>query len=588
MILNLVPAVLDRPNVPGSISFRHPEYEVRWWWREFYRISYLGGREYYRPARLSVDFQEPSILTLASDGQLPVASAAGINDLSIKSLPIQSVLFRHNREKSWEFENRRKRAHYLNFIGPITKSLVAHATKKVATREGSDAIKKFWDGVDCDREEKIDEFMREGLRWAQVLGIVWACVDQNPEGVDKDPYAYWVSPLDIFDWGVDDRGDVEWLKQFVYTEAKRTWKDKITPVYRFRVWDAEMVTTYEVGPTGAENVVGRKTHSAGKVPFVPLYCQRDKEAVFPDGTPLMADACKLANAIYNYSSLKDEIGYKQTFSWLAVPDKRIDVLQIGLNTVFGYDPQQTNAVPTYVSPDAKCAETLMNFIAAGIDQLRQMLGVGRGRQEGSMQKSSVDALELEDEDKRSILGDIATEAQSFETRLAAMFEAYDSGGSLKANDKTQIKYADDFDLRSFTDEIQEFLQFDKIGLSPEVDLKARQDLVKKKYAELPPDELDELVATMKPKPDPQLADAAMAGAGERVTPTVGTEGASAAAVGATVPGSKPLDGTGAQGQAVNPMGNTTANRPPNAGSRQQPPAKAKAGTATGAADPGRG
>jgi len=578
--LNLVPGILDRPNVPGSISFRHPEYEARWWWREFYRISYLGGREYYRPARLSVDFQEPSIITLSTDGQLPTASA-GVGDLNIKALPIQSVLFRHNREKSWEFENRRKRAHYLNFIGPIVKSLVAHATKKAATRDGSDSIKKFWDGVDDDREESIEEFMRDGLRWAQVLGIVWACVDQDPNGDDNDPYAYWVSPLDIFDWGIDDDGEVEWLKQFVYTEAKRTWKDKITPVYRFRVWDKEMVTTYEVSPKGDETVVGRKPHSAGKVPFVPLFCQRDKEAVFPDGTPLMADACKLANAIYNYSSLKDEIGYKQTFSWLAVPDKRVDVLQIGLNTVFAYDPQQTNAVPTYVSPDASCAETLMNFISTGVEQLRQMLGVGRGRQEGSMQKSSADALELEDEDKRSILGDIASEAQSFEIRLAAMVDAYNTGGgSTRAKQETKVKYADDYDLRSFQDEVAEFLQFDKIGLSPEVNLRARQDLVKKKYADLPPAELDVLVASMEAQQQKELEAAAAAGAGERVTvdPTTGQP----------VPGSKPLDGKPPQGQSVKPMGNPTANRPLNAGSGQRSPAQAKTGTATGAADPGRG
>lgn len=494
-VLNLVPGILDRANTPGSISFRHPDYVNRSWWREFYRISYLGGREYYQPARVSIDHQEPVLTVRTADGQLPTADAVAVG---VTNVPIRSVLFRHNREKSWEFENRRKRAHYLNFIRPIVKSLVSHATKKPAVREGPDSLTKFWEGVDCEREESATEFVKDGSRWAQVMGIMWACVDQDPKGRDTDPYAYWVSPLDIFDWGMSDDGkSIAWLKQFVYTEKQRTWSDPIVPVYRFRVWTTTDVTTYQISGSSGAEVVGRRTHSAGQVPFVPLFSQRDKESVFPDGIPIMADACKLANSVFNYSSLKDEIGYKQTFSWLAIPDKRVDTIQIGLNTCFGYDPANTGgAVPTYVSPDADQARVLMEFISTGIEQLRNMLGVGRGRQEGSMQKSSADAMELESEDKRSILNDIATEAESFEERLAYLVLAYQPKLTLKAEPEIRIEYPRDYDLRSFTDEVAEFLSFRNIGLSPEVDLMARQDLVRKHYGKLPPDQLDALVDSM--------------------------------------------------------------------------------------------
>jgi len=565
VILNLVPGILAQANTPGSIYYRHPDYELRWWWREFYRISYLGGREYYRPARLTVEFQEPTLGGQRdANGQLPaITPDASAYDITRQQIP--SVLFRHNREKTWEHENRRKRAHYINFIQPITKSLVSHATKKAATREGGDSLKAFWNGVNCERDETISEFMRDGLRWAAVLGIVWACVDkQAADTADPDadgkPYAYWVSPLDIFDWGIDDEGEVEWLKQFVYTEQQRTWDQPIVPVYRFRLWTKTDVTTYEVQASGKPLVVKRRTHDAGKVPFEPLFSQEDKESVFPDGTPIMADACKLANSIFNYSSLKDEIGYKQTFSWLAIPDKKVDKIQIGLSTAFGYDPMTTSAVPTYISPDPEQARVLGEFIAAGLEQLRQMLGVGRGRSEGSMQKSSADALELENEDKRSILGDIAAEAQSFETRLAGLVSAYNGEPNWK--DETTIKYATDYDLRSFTDEVSEYLVFAQIGLSPEVALKAKQDLVRKHYAELPPEEVDALAGSMEAQ---QKADQA---AKEEMQ-------------------AKMLDSPDGEGQPVAAMGNPTANRPQNAGQGQPRPPK-NAGAATGAVEPGRG
>lgn len=129
-----------------------------------------------------------------------------------------------------------------------------------------------------------------------------------------------------------------------------------------------------------------------------------------------------------------------------------------------------------------------------------------------MQKSSADAMELESEDKRSILGDIAGEAQSFEIKLAGLVMAYRSKSMLKADPDIRVKYQKDYDLRGFVDEVNEFLAFRNIGLSPEVDLKARQDLVRKHYAEeMPPDELDALVKTMTLKTaEPATAGLAIA------------------------------------------------------------------------------
>jgi len=335
----------------------------------------------------------------------------------------------------------------------------------------------------------------------------------------------------------------------VYTEQQRTWEDPITPVYRFRVWTKKDVTTYEINGASQKQVVARRTHSAGQVPFIPLFSQRDKESVFPDGIPIMADACKLANSVYNYSSLKDEIGYKQTFSWLAIPDKNVDTIQIGLNTCFGYDPERTPSAPQYISPDPEQARILMEYIASGIEQLRHMLGIGRGRQEGTMQTQSADALELESEDKRAILADIANEAQSFEVRLARQVMAYNTKSSMKADPEIRIKYEEDYDLRSFTDEISEFLSFRDIGLSPEIDLLARQDLVRKHYSTLPPEALEKLVntltaATPEPPPIPQAQLDGAIRTGRPVDSEPAAAGANGPAPGAAKPKLPPFAGAG--------------------------------------------
>src|SRR3990167_1664614 len=88
-----------------------------------------------------------------------------------------------------------------------------------------------------------------------------------------------------------------------------------------------------------------------------------------------------------------------------------------------------------------------------IELARQMAGVGRGRSESSQQKSSAEALELESDDKRSILSDIAAEAQDFERRIARMFLQLKEGEDTDTDDLV-IAYSEDFDVRGFEADVQ--------------------------------------------------------------------------------------------------------------------------------------
>jgi len=500
---------------PGSLLFQHPEYKRRWWWREFGRVSYLGGREYHEPTQLRIEFQEPSFArnddgSTRLDGTTGMAIVDGTN-----TIPYRSMLFRHNREKAWEFGNRQKRAYYNNFPRTIINALVSHAMKKDVQRAGDAMLEKFWGGVDYHRKLNMSTFMRSGLRWAQAEGIMWACVDA-PKEAGGLPYSYWVNPLDILDWEVDGEGELVWLKQFVYAQAERkTWRDKIVPRFRFRIWRRDGVQTFETDARGGnpQTVVDQtRAYSVGKVPFVPLYSIRDEDYDFPEGTALAGDLFKAANHVYNLGSLLSEIAYKQTFSWLTIPDKHIDVLQAGLNTAFGYDAS-SGGRPEYISPDAEQARVLMEMIRDAVTQARQAIGVGRGRGEESQQQASGDAMNVQNEDKRSILGDIAAEAQDFEIRLAEMVQAFATGAASGTAKATSIRYATDFDLLSFQADVDDALQLKKFKLSPEVDLEMVQDLVRKKFAGMDPQRLKDLTDSIKVQQEADVAAAAKLNAG---------------------------------------------------------------------------
>jgi len=497
-----IDAITGTPR-PGSLYYRHPRYDLTWWWREFGRVSYVGGREYHRPSLLSVDFQYPILAARNANGQLidPNQKAfSGIADDAARCL-----LFRHNREQSWEFENRRKRATYHNMVRPTVNSLVSHTLKKGVTRdEGNPDLTTFWGEVDEDRSQDIDTFVRDGLRPVLTMGIMWACVDvQAAGGADPDadglPYAYWVSPLDIFDWSVDEDGEIEWLKQFVCLDLARTPRQQMKSGHRFRIWYRDHVEEYDVVPGGGgETRLPDRPNPLGRVPFEPLYITRCDDTDFPDGEALVADFCKGANRVYNYGSLLDEIYYKQTFSWLCVPDPNVDVLQAGVNTVFGFNPQGTSAMPQYVSPDPEQARVLSEGILATMDQMKESLGTGRGTLGRSMQKSSAAAMELENEDKRSILGDIASAAEDFEKRLAVLVLAYRTSG-IKASiaDLPHIQYPQDFDLQALQDEINEVVSMRLLGLSPAVMLELRRQMVARKFAGMPPDKLAPLLDSLQ-------------------------------------------------------------------------------------------
>lgn len=487
--------------MPGQLAYQHPEYVQRQWWWEFYRVSYVGGREYLKPSRLSVEFQEPVAIRRNEDGAV-ISGQLG-NNVRVDSQWYESLLFRHNREKEWEFENRRKRAYYNNIVAPVVNSLVSHATKIAATREGDGLLTTFWEETDFKRTTKIDSVMKTGLRWAQVYGIYWGVVDVASEREydgDGKPYLYWVSPLDVWDWSVGDDGQLEWLKQFVYVEEKRTWKDPVKPAGKFRVWDRDGVTTYVVDASGVEREQERREYSIGRVPWEPLYSRRCDDYPFPDGVALVGDVCKAANHVFNCGSLLNEILYKQTFGQLIIPTggTSLDQIECGLNTFLGFNSNGTPGEPKYISPDPEQARVLMEAMGSAIEIARQSVSVGRGRSESSKAQASAEALELESDDKRSVLAEIADEAEDFEDRIADLVAAY----RMEQPEKPYIHYSREFDLRSYQQEIDQTLALERVqGLPDSFLTQVRKDLIRRRLEGMPLPKLQTILAEVESEGD---------------------------------------------------------------------------------------
>lgn len=477
----------------GNISYRHPEWVRRFRGWEFARVSYVGGTDYTEPANLDHTFLRAS--------RLPDPRADGSAQWVWTPEAIRSLLYRHARETDADYQARNQRAVYYNVVQPIISELVATALRQEPERRGDKLLEDFWAGADQERARSLTSMLGEGAPWGEVYGINHACVDIDPApGGDGKPYLYWVDPIDVMDWSVDEDGNYRWLKVFVYADTERKWTDAVLTVYRYRIWYPDRVETWQADDSAGagQRLVKTDAHGFGVVPFVAYYAKRNPHATFPDGKSRVLDIFKASNRVFNLLSLLDEIFYKQAFSQLVIPDTNIDATQTGLSYAICYDGKLGGEVK-YISPDADQPRVLMEGIGAALEQIRSSSGFGRGASESSKQAQSGDAIELESESKKTIVADVAGSMEDFEKRLAAVLAKIRRATASKAF----IKYPREFDLRSFAAVVADATSFQALSVGPAAKKLDLQGIVKQRFRGLPPDELKALVDAV---PEPVTAE----------------------------------------------------------------------------------
>lgn len=476
---------LFAPAQPGDLRYKHPD----WLWRyptwEMARLAYVGGREFLEPRNITYPY------IAYSKQQTTGADNLTTTKWVEQRLQIPSMLVRHARESSSEFAARSARATYYNMVRPIINELCATALREEPTREGDAQLTEFWGAADETRTQSLSAMLRAASPWAETLGIMHACVDVKTaaDGGDGKPYLYWVAPIDILDWQVDDDGNYEWLKQFTRVERRRTFRGQVELVYRYRIWTKTDLTVIETDDKGSdERIIGTRPHAFGAVPFIPLYSQKDPDANCPHGIPRTGDMVRAAIRVFNLVSLLDEILAKQTFSQLCLPDPNVDEVEIGMSSAITYDGARGGEVK-YISPDPEQARVLLEAIGSALEHIRSVVGVGRGRSESSKDQASGAALELEGEAKKTIVADVAASAEDFERRLAAFLTRIRTG----TPGEVFVQYPREFDLRSFAATVADATSFTKLDVGPMAKRLELQNVVRKRFRNLPPDELDALI-----------------------------------------------------------------------------------------------
>ena len=481
--------------VAGSM---HPKWKENWWWWEFYRLSYVGGKEYMSPS-------------ITQRWWFPKRSTTdeGVNRIRYEEGDLYSFLFRHGREENSDYDRRVLRSYYRNLTRPVVDTYAAHVYSKPVLREYASVPELSEVAEKADgNQSTIDEFMQAGLKWAQVYGHVFCVVDmpelQPGELVTRAdeqeralrPYATWYSPLSVIDWEVDRYGRFLWVKLIEgdLRKLRVSAKDMRGPQYAslFRTWYADRWELHETAGNAQGQMIATGPNPIGRVPVEVLYGQRIAGETEPVGQSRIGDIAVLNREIYNLDSLKQDMNYNQAFAFLVVPDKSglVNAVDVGTTRSLTVNPD-SGGMPQYVGPPVEYVQNLRDEIADLILQIRAMAGLSRGVGEQSIAARSGDALLIETHDKAVMLLSLAHEAQDFETRfwrLASRWLGSEWDGT--------VRYPDNYEVNTLGDDIDVALKFNQLNPPALAKAKVAETVMRRLLSSIAPDELDAIVAEL--------------------------------------------------------------------------------------------
>lgn len=479
-----------------TVSNVNQRWKENWWWWEFFRLSYVGGREYMSPS-------------ITQRWYFPKRSTTdqGVDRLRFEEGDLYSFLFRHNREENGDYDQRVARSFYRNLTRPIVDTYAAHVLGKSVLRDYGNApmlgdLAKRIDGG----QSTVAEFMTAGLKWAQVFGHVFCVVDmpelQPGEIVTRAdekergmlPYASWYSPLAVLDWEVDRYGRFVWVKTVESDLRKiRLTSQQGQPSSDsrlYRVWYADHWELLEGARGGEGMLLAEGPNPIGRVPIEVLYGERTAGETQPIGRSRIGDITMLNREIYNLDSLKQDIMYSQAFAFFMVPDKSglVTRVDVGLHRALVYDPE--SGTPSFVGPPVDYVQNIRDEIADLVLQIRALAGLSRGVGEQSIAARSGDALLIETQDKAVMLLALAHEAEDFENRLFRL-----AGKWLGVSDwDGAVRYPESYDIRSLMDDLDVAMKYGQLDPPATAKQHVLEGVTRRLLGHLPARELAAIVS----------------------------------------------------------------------------------------------
>lgn len=368
-------------------------------------------------------------------------------------------LERYHRESLVEYNSRKKRAVYFNYLQPIVDILVGFLYEEIPDRQIPDSLSYL---VETPyRNKSLDNFMQRIATEAFCYPcfVLIDSPDFDPEQFDTvakrnesglHPYAVLYRYNEIIDFDIDDMGNLSWIILDV------SWIDKSDPTQEsrkrkvYRLWTSEYVQDFEI--TEDAVVPGeQKVLSIGRIPgvFVDIWTSLSDDSM---GSSPAEDIALISKRIYNNMSYMDEMLASGSFKNLFFPIETSQDLPdevrkegIGALTVIPYNGKNPGR-PFYDGADIGDVSQFIEVIKLYIREIFRKIGMELPEDSQRGWNESGKAKNVEFRKTEAILRNAANALENVEIemfRIAARWEGSDFDGEITYNKKFDEDMLDD-------------------------------------------------------------------------------------------------------------------------------------------------
>ena len=391
---------------------------------------------------------------------------------------IEKALIQHLSELTLEFNERKERAYYFNYVRRVPNRITEFILAQSPVRKNAD--KEIVE--DFDRfGNRIDSVMRQWEIKTLLYGLSWMLVDSPAIEVDEQgvplkkniaekkdeklrPYGIPLDPLCVTDWSYGENGELEWA--IVKSIRIESTDPKVCPVEveTRTLWTREFWQTYtqKTGESikGGLEVGEEVQHGLGIVPLV----RRLKVDTTGMGAGHWSqDVLRISDAILNNESECQINIVKQVFGLLVVPESFKDASQdlksqsgttkVEKGETWGktlsrsyavWESPDESGITRYISPSGMIVTAIEADSARLKGELFDIIGLAIKTE--TTQRESADAKAWDNQAASAFLKTEADSLEEAELRVWKVFNKWDSSIPIP-----EVNYNKEFNVQEFKD-----------------------------------------------------------------------------------------------------------------------------------------
>lgn len=243
---------------------------------------------------------------------------------------IKQALIQHTNELPPEYQERLKRAFYVNYPRRVASMITQFV---LATRPNRENANSDYEEDFSRTGMRVDEVMRQFSTYLNICGCAWLCVDapsvsgtiSKAEELEKRirPYCVALSPLSVPDWCYGDDGRLLWVLTSEWTvDNADPFRDAVTLEVR-KLWTRDKIYIVKRGAS-RDDVVVEMDNPIKCVPFVRHV---DVEGYGINENHWFEDVVRISDSILNSNSEAQMNCLKQMFGLLVVPEDFLNNIQ---------------------------------------------------------------------------------------------------------------------------------------------------------------------------------------------------------------------------------------------------------------------